>query len=153
MKFFSGTLATTLVAATLVAGCGDIAHSTADVRPSIKVTPGRTIQAGERTRITANTRNLVGARAIRWNVTPNDAQIQAEAESNGQTALFGADQPGVYTVSATVDLGNGQMITDHTSVTVRPRPTVISERVIDPAQRNVPPGTPAPNTDTTIAPR
>lgn len=158
MKLFPATLAAALFAATLVAGCGEIAHSTADVRPTINVTPGRTIQAGETTRVTATTRNLVGVRAIRWNVSPNDGRIQVEAESNGQTALFSADRPGNYMVSATADLGNGQMLTDHTTVTVRPRPTVTSDRIIDRAPGTPPPGGPppadlAPNPGTPVAPR
>jgi hypothetical protein len=152
MKLFSGTLVATIFAAALATGCGEIAHSTADVRPSINVSAGRTIQAGESTRLTATTRNLVGARAIRWSVTPNVARIQVENESNGQTALFSTDQPGTYEVSATADLGNGQMISDHTTVVVRNRPAVTSDRIIEPAPGMPPANVPA-NPPTVVTPR
>lgn len=89
--------------------------------PAIMVTPatGR-IQVGESKRLTAQTMNLVGAGNIRWNVSPNAGRIASDG--NGQTALFTADQPGTYLITASADAGNGRIVSSDTTITVDGRP-------------------------------
>ena len=51
MKLFSGALVATVFAAALATGCSETPHRYSEVRPSIEVGPGRTIEAGETTRL------------------------------------------------------------------------------------------------------
>ena len=94
MKLFSGVLAATVLAAALATGCSETPHRYSEIRPSLHVTPVQTMQVGESRRVAVTTQNLVGARAIRWDVSPTNGRIQLEQGTSGQTALFTADQIG-----------------------------------------------------------
>jgi hypothetical protein len=131
MKLFSGALAATVLAAALATGCSETPHRYSEIRPSLHVTPVQTMQVGESRRVAVTTQNLVGARAIRWDVSPTNGRIQLEQGTSGQTALFTADQPGTYIITASADMGNGQMVSDQTTVTVNGRP-LTSERLNEP---------------------
>ena len=131
MKIFSGALVATVLAAALATGCSETPHRYSEIRPSLHVAPVQTMQVGESRRVSITTENLVGARAIRWDVSPTNGRIQVEQNANGQTALFTADQPGTYIITASADMGNGQMISDQTTVTVHGRP-VTTEHLNEP---------------------
>jgi hypothetical protein len=131
MKLFSGALVAAVLAAALATGCSESPRRYSEIRPALHVSPVQTMQVGESRRVTITTHNLVGARAINWSVSPNAGRIQVEQNANGQTALFMADQPGTYIITASADLGNGQMVSDQTTVTVHGRP-MTTDRINEP---------------------
>jgi len=134
MKLCSGILSAAVLVAAVTAGCNESPSRMTRIEPAIQLGPSRTIQAGESARLTARTENLVGTHALQWSVSPNVARITPENQSNGQTALFSSDQPGVYVVTARADMGNGQVIASDTTITVNGRP-ITSERMTEPAPR------------------
>lgn len=141
MKRFSGALVATLIAAALATGCSETPRRYTEIRPSIDMMPVQTMQAGETRRVTIRTENLVGAQAINWSVSPDAGRISPEQQANGQSAIFTAEQPGTYVISASADLGNGRVVSDQTTVTVHGRP-ITSDRINEPLA----PVTPAPGT-------
>jgi hypothetical protein len=123
MKSVTASLAAVLIAAaTLATACTTSpAMRSSRLDPAINLNGPRTIEAGESTHITAQTENLVASRGIQWSASPNVAKIQRE-DNSGQSALFTADQPGTYVVTAFADTANGGRVESRTTVTVRPRP-------------------------------
>lgn len=118
MKLFTGILATAVLSASLMTGCSMSPKSEAAAQPMIKLTAmNHNIETGTTTRVTAHSANLVGARNIQWTVSPNVANIRPDSNS-GQTAIFSANQAGTYIVKASADLGNGQWVSDETTITV-----------------------------------
>ena len=124
MKLFSGAFAAAIVAAALATGCSESPQRYSEIHPSLEVGPKRTIEVGESARLMATSHNLIGAKQLQWTVTPNVGKITVERDADSQTALFSADQPGVYVITATADMGNGRMISNDTTVTVNGRPMV-----------------------------
>jgi hypothetical protein len=123
MKLFSSALAVAVLAAAMATGCTEAPNMRSSrLDPSIHLSPPTSIEAGTSTRVSAKTENLVGARNIRWTVSPSTGRLQAEEQTNGQSAVFSANEPGTYVISATADMGNGKMITADTNITVKGRP-------------------------------
>ena len=84
MKLFSGALVATVLAAAFATGCSETPHRYSEIRPAIHVSPVQTMQVGESRRVAITSQNLVGARALRWDVSPTNGRIQVEQGANGQ---------------------------------------------------------------------
>jgi len=129
MKLFSALLASSVLAAALATGCAESpTASNKALEPAIELSSPTAMQTGESRRIIAATQNLVGAHELRWTVTPSGGgQVRSEQQNAGQSAIFSAQQPGVYVITASADAGNGRMISNSTTVTVNGQP-MTSER-------------------------
>lgn len=128
----TGLLGACALALCLNAGCENKPKTRAEMtQPRMEVTSTRTsMVTGEALLVSAETRNLVGARNLRWTVQGPDnargATITPEAEHANQTAIFTAKQPGNYRVVATAEAPDGRQVSQSTLITVVGR---------DPAQR------------------
>jgi hypothetical protein len=118
MKLFPSVLATSVLALSILGGCAMSPHQESVAAPAIKISPdSHNISAGTTTRVVANTVNVVGGSNIKWTVSPNVGSVKSDGP-HGTTALFTANQPGTYIVEARVNLGDGQVISNTTDVTV-----------------------------------
>lgn len=118
MKLFPSVLATSVLALSVLGGCAMTPHNESAAAPKINIsTESHNISAGTTTRLTANTMNVVGGSKVQWFVSPTVGSIKPESD-NGVTALFSADQPGTYIVTATVKLPDGNWATDKTNISV-----------------------------------
>lgn len=108
------------LAATLglgVVGCSQSYHSDANA-PMISLhADHHSIQVGETVWIHATTMNLTNSN-IHWKVTPTTATLSPDSSRQDQYAKFSATQPGGYVVKAYSKTGDGQWVTDRTSITV-----------------------------------
>ncbi len=135
MKLLSGAFAAAILAAALATGCSEppqrysseIHQNSTEIHQSLDVGPKRTIEVGESARLMATSHNLIGVKQLTWTVTPSVGKVTVEKYADSQTALFSADQPGVYVITASADLGNGRVISSDTTVTVNGRP-IVSDR-------------------------
>ncbi len=118
MKILSGILASSVLAMVVMGGCAMNPHHDVAAAPAIKVsTDHHNIDAGTSTRLTAESVNVVGGSDIKWSVSPNVGKVRVDGQ-HGTTAVFSADQQGTYSVTASVDLGNGHWVSDYTDITV-----------------------------------
>ena len=133
MKLFSAALVSMILAGAMATGCTESPKrmTASDLQPAIHLDGPRTIDASTSTALNARTENLVGAKGVGWTASPNGAKITADKDSYGQRVIFTADQPGTYVVTASVDMGNGHIVMDKTTVTVKDRP-MVTERVPEP---------------------
>lgn len=110
-----------LAATALLGGCNTGGGSRADAgvrEPSIDINSShKQIMVGESTTLTVASRNTVGHDAeVRWTSTGGNV----EPIDNGQIARATFDQPGTYTVTATLLLDGREVSRDSVDVSVRP---------------------------------
>ncbi|HVS70034.1 MAG TPA: hypothetical protein VHQ47_02135 [Phycisphaerae bacterium] len=118
MIFSRPALFVSLMVAASLAACSTAPRSEDVAAPDISVNPAhKTMVAGETILVSARTVNLVGAPALRWTVTPNAGRITPRT-NNGEIAMFTADQPGTYLITASADAGNGRWVQSSANVTV-----------------------------------
>jgi len=77
--------------------------------------------AGESVVVDARTVNLGQGSNIQWSVSPNVAKISPTDSNRGLTAMFTADQPGTYVVTASANLPDGRRINSDTTIVVNGR--------------------------------
>jgi hypothetical protein len=107
-------------ASAALVGCGP--HRGGDNVAAVTLSAEHTsVHVGETTRITAATYNLAGSGALKWSVSPNNAKITADS-NNSQAAMFSANQPGTYIISAATQKTDGGWVTGNVDITVNGEP-------------------------------
>ncbi len=76
---------------------------------------------GESVVVDARTVNLGQGSKVTWSVSPNVAKISPSDANRGLSAMFSADQPGTYVVTATAKLPDGRNISSETNIVVKGR--------------------------------
>jgi hypothetical protein len=89
-----------------------------DQQPQVSIVPGNTnVVTGDSTTLTVTSRNTLGRNAkIEWTTTGG----KLHTEQDGRVARVQFDQPGAYTVTAKLRIGD--YIADQDSVTINARP-------------------------------
>lgn len=92
------------------------------MEPAIVATASRKeALTGESIVVDARTINLGQGSDVTWAVSPNVAKISPTKTNRGLTAMFTADQPGTYVVTATAKLPDGRNISSETNIMVKGR--------------------------------
>lgn len=119
-----GLLAAACVVSALpLAACNNGPSSKrASMEPAIVATASRKEAiVGESVVVDARTINLGQGSNVTWAVSPNVAKINPSDNNRGLTAMFSADQPGTYVITATAKLPDGRAISSETNIMVKGR--------------------------------
>ncbi len=76
---------------------------------------------GESVLVDARTTNFGEGSKVKWSVSPDVAKISPTDDSRGLSAMFSADQPGTYVVTASAKLPDGNMLRSETNIVVKGR--------------------------------
>jgi hypothetical protein len=92
------------------------------MEPAIVATASRKEAiTGESVVVDARTVKLGQGSNVSWAVSPNVAKFKPTDTNRGLSAMFSADQPGTYVVTATAKLPDGRTVSSETNITVRGR--------------------------------
>ncbi len=100
-----------------VVGCSQSYHSNANAPQIMLHSDHSSVQVGETVWVHATTMNLSNS-SVHWKVTPSTATLTPDDSRQDLYAKFTATQPGGYVVKAYSKTGNGQWVTDRTTITV-----------------------------------